>query len=182
MDPTSILELQGAGGIASALSAFMGASAQQTSLRYHSQIDSLNATTSERSAQAALLAGQHQEQQVMLHTAQMSSAQTAGFASHGIDTGQGSAARTIASTNVMGQADANTVAANSVRQAWGYRMQGTNYANDALMKSSAANAISPVMAAGTSLLSSSGQVAQNWYMMSKAGVPGVPSFSQPAPN
>ena len=89
------LTMQGAGGMLSAFSAFMGAQAQKTSLGFQADIDSINATASERAAQAALLAGQRQEQQSMLATANLKSTQQAGFASRGVDLGEGSAARTI---------------------------------------------------------------------------------------
>jgi hypothetical protein len=38
----------------------------------------------------------------------------------------------LTSTDVMGQIDKNTIAANAVRSAWGYRTQATSFQNEAL--------------------------------------------------
>ena len=47
------------------------------------------------------------------------------------DLGVGNAAETLASTDIMKEVDANTTMANAIRNAWGYRMQGTNFTNEA---------------------------------------------------
>lgn len=163
------LALQGAGAGMGALGALLGAIGQGQGLRMQAEVAGINATTSERAAQAAMLAGQREQQRSMLATANLKSTQQASFAGHGIDLGEGSAARTLASTDVLGKIDADTIAANAVRSAWGYRTQGTSYRNEALTKNSTAGAVSPVLAAGTSLLSSATGVASNWYMLNKAG-------------
>lgn len=163
------LDAQGAGALISVFSAFAGAQAQRSQLRYQADIADINAGTAARAAQAALYAGQRQEQASMLATANLKSTQTADFASHGVDLGEGSVARTLASTDIMGKIDANTIAANAVRTAWGYRTQQTNFTNDALMRRSSANGISPVMAGASSMLTGASMVASNWYTLNKAG-------------
>ncbi|MDR0380357.1 MAG: hypothetical protein LBI62_10540 [Candidatus Accumulibacter sp.] len=65
--------------------------------------------------------------------------------------------------------DANTLIANAVRNAWGYRAQATNYQNEALMARAQAKGISPDRSAMSSLLGSAGRVASSWYAFSKAG-------------
>jgi len=166
------LGLQGIGGIISMMGAYVGAQGQKSNLRAQADIADINAATAERSAQATLLAGQREEQRSMLATANLKSSQQAGFAANGIDLGEGSAARTLTSTDVMGKIDANTIAANAVRSAWGFRTQATNYENEALTKRAGASAISPGMAAASSLLTSAGSVASNWYALNKAGALG----------
>lgn len=163
------LGMQGIGGILSVIGAFGSAWGQRQQLKTQAAIDQINATTAERSAQAALLAGQHEEQNSMLRTAQLKGTQTAGLAAHGVDIGEGSAARVLATTDLMGEVDKNTIAANALRAAWGYRTQATNARIDAGMKDSQAGAISPFMAGGTSLLNSAGSVASNWYALNKTG-------------
>ena len=86
-----------------------------------------------------------------------------------MDLGEGSAARVLATTDIMGQIDANTIAANATRTAWGYRTQGTNFKNEASMKRSAAGGMNPGLAAGTTLLTGANAVASNWYMLQKQG-------------
>lgn len=163
------LGMQGIGAIFAMLGAYQSAQGQKANLRGQAAIADINATTAERSAQAALMAGQHEEQRSMLATANLKSTQKVGFAAGGIDLGEGSAARTLTSTDVMGEIDKNTIAANAVRSAWGYRTQATSFENEAMMKRSGADSISPAMAAGTSLLNSAGSVAQNWYALNKSG-------------
>jgi hypothetical protein len=65
--------------------------------------------------------------------------------------------------------DANTIAANAVQSAWGYRTQAVNYKNDALMSRATASGISPGLNAASTLLGEAGQVASTWYGMNKAG-------------
>lgn len=105
----------------------------------------------------------------MLRTANLKSTQQAEFASHGIDLGEGSAARVLTSTDVMGTIDKNTIAANAVRAAWGYRTGAVNASNAGLMANGSADALSAGAAGATSLLGSAGSVAQNWYMLNKSG-------------
>jgi len=170
------LAAQGAGGLISVIGAFAGASAQRASLRYQAEVANINAGTAARAAEAALMVGQHQAQASMMATANLKSTQTAHLAANGVDLGEGSAARTLASTDIMGKIDANTIEANAVRAAWGYRTQQTNYENDARMRQASAAAISPTLAAGTSLLTSATAVAPNWYSLNKAG--GLDAFAQ----
>ena len=163
------LDFQGAGGIMAAFGAFAGAQGQQTSLRNQADIAGINATTAERTAQSALYAGQQQAQRSMLATANLKGQQQASFAANGVDLGEGSANRTLTSTDVLGQVDANTIAANAVRSAWGYRAQASNFQNEALQKRASADSISPWMAGASSLMNSAGSVASNWYQLDKAG-------------
>lgn len=163
------------GGVMSALGAFMSIAGQQSSLRTQAAISEINATSAEQTAQAALLAGQREEQRSMLATSQLRGQQKAGLAASGVDMSQGSAARVLASTDIMGEIDKNTIAANAVRAAWGYRTQATNLSNDAMTKRAAASAMSPVAGAATSALTSAGTIAQNWYQLNKAGAVGMPS-------
>ena len=101
---------------------------------------------------------------------QLKSSQRAAMAANGIDLGTGSAAELQASTDTMKDIDANQLLANAVRNAWGYRMQGVNYQNEAMMARAGAKGINPGMAAFGSLLSGATNVATSWYGLSKSGV------------
>lgn len=170
-DPSSIGNFatmsQGAGAVMSVIGTYFGAKSQQSMLRAQADIDQINAAIAEQSARTALMIGQRQEQQSMLQTGQLKGHQTASMAANGIDLGEGSAARVLTDTDVMGKIDADTIAANAVRQAWGYRTQAVSIQNEALMKRSQADAISPWMGATSSMLTSAGTVASNWYSMNK---------------
>lgn len=194
------------GGTAiSAIGGYYSAATQKASLEGQAQLaaingriaDSLGETNSliadtngriaELSAQAELRRGQREEQSSRLKTAQVKSAQRTAMAANGLDLGSDSALRILTTTDVMGEIDANTIAANAVRSAWGYRVQATNYqteaasaslqgkilatnsANEALIKSATAGAINPGMSAFSSLLGNAGSVASSWYRFNKAG-------------
>lgn len=171
---TAALGAQGFGAASSAVSSYYSAQSQKASLGLQATIADINAQTAESATQQALYSGQRQEQASRLRTANLKGQQTASLAANGIDLGQGSALRVLTDTDTLGQIDANTIQANAVRSAWGYRTQATNYQNQALQARSAAGAISPGMALATSLLGGATQVAGSWYSFNKAG-----AFAQP---
>jgi hypothetical protein len=160
---------QGFGAAQSAVGSYYQASSQKAALGLQATLADINASTAENAAEAALFSGQRQEQASRLQTANLKAKQVTSMAANGVDLGQGSAARVLTTTDVMGEIDANTINANAVRAAWGQRTQATNYANQALMSRSAAKAISPVGALATSLLGSATKVAGSWYTMGKQG-------------
>ena len=163
------LALQGIGAIVGVMSAYGSVQAAKRSLRFQAQMAEINGKMAEQGAQSILMAGQRNEQRSSIATANLKSTQTANFAANGIDLGEGSAARTLTSTDVLGEIDKNTIHANAVREAWGYRANAVNANNDALMKRSQADGMSGGAAAFTSLLNSASSVAQNWYQLDKAG-------------
>lgn len=165
---------QFAGAATSAVGSYYGAQSQKSALGFQASIDSINASAAERTAQAALLAGQHTEQAIRLNTANLKAKQITGMAANGIDLGSPGAARALTSTDVLGEIDADTASANAVRAAWGYRTQATNFSNDALLKKAGADSISPFVSSATSLLGSSWTVASNWYRLKQSG-----AFTQP---
>jgi hypothetical protein len=161
--------MQVAGAVSSAIGAYASVKSTKANLRMQAILNGINAQSAERTADSTLAAGQHEEQASMLRTAQLKSTQQAQFAASGIDLGEGSAARVLTSTDVMGAIDKNTIAANAVRSAWGYRTGAVSASNQGLMESASAASMSTGIAGGTSLLGSAGQVAQNWYMLNKQG-------------
>lgn len=157
------------GAISSAFGAYYQSKAQKTQLRLQADISRINARVAENAAQSTLLSGQRQEQSTRLRTAQLKSTQRAKMAGRGIDLGSDTALNILTGTDVMGEIDANTVAANAVRAAWGYRTEGTNSQIAASMASANAAGISPMASATSSLLGSAGSVASTYYSLNKAG-------------
>ncbi len=157
--PTIALASMGAGTAASTVGAYYAAQSQKDALN-------LRADLNERQAQQVLEAGQREEQRSRLATARLKSTQRAGIAANGLDVG--SAADLLTSTDLMGEADAQTIRANAVRQAFGYRSEAT-------MQRASAGAISPGMAAATTLMGQAGQVASGWYRLNQAGALSTPS-------
>jgi hypothetical protein len=164
------LAVMGAGAANSAVGAYNSARSSKISLGLQANLAEINARMSESAAQQTLLSGQREEQKSMIATANMKGAQRASMAANGIVLGEGTANQVVTSTDVLGEIDANTLHANAVRSAWGYRIQGVNQTNQALTSRSAAGAIKPGMSAATSLVGSAAQVASSWYAMKNAGV------------
>lgn len=152
-----------------AVGAFTGAKTQRTLLNAQADVAEINARMAEAAARSARQAGQRQEQASRLQTRRVKGAQRAALAANGVDIGVGSAAESLATTDIVGEWDANTISANALRTAWGYRMEGVNFRNDANARRAGASAISPGMAGVTSLLGGAGQVAASWYRFQQAG-------------
>lgn len=167
------MAVMGAGAASSAVGAYYGAKSQKVSLELQSSLSDINARMSESAAQQTLLTGQREDQKSRIATANLKGSQRAGMAANGIDLGEGSATQVLTSTDVLGEVDANTLHANAVRSAWGYRTQGVNQSNQALMSRASAGAINPGQSAMTSLLGSASSVASSWYMMNKGGAGGA---------
>ena len=163
------LTWQAGGAASSAIGGYFSAASQKAALQGQAAIDDTNARISELAAQSAITQGQQQVAAMTLRAAQLKSKQRAALAANGVDLGEGSAAETLASTDTLKEIDANTVTANAVRNAWGYRTQATNFENDAIMKRTSARGINPLLAAGTSLLGSGATLAKSWYLMNNAG-------------
>lgn len=161
------LALQVGGAFSSAIGGFYSARAQRSSLKFQADMAALNAQLAESSAQQALAQGNQQIADLTLKAGQLKSKQRVALAANGVDLSQGNAAEIQASTDLMKEIDANTLKQNAIRNAWGYRLQGTNYRNQALMDTATANSINPAGEAFTSLMGSAGNVAQSWYMLNK---------------
>jgi hypothetical protein len=157
----------------STVGSYYTAKGQKIALRGQADLADNNARVAELAAQSAIRQGQKVEQSVRLRTANLKSSQRASMAANGIDiTALGAhdtAANVLTTTDVMGEIDANTVAANAARSAWGYRTEGVNYKNDALLKRSGARSISPLLSAGGTLLSGATDVSSSYYALKKTG-------------
>lgn len=167
----------GFSAIGSALGSFFSASGQKAALEAQANIAEINARTSENAAQSVLNQGKQQVAQSSLKYGAVKSGQKAALAANGVDIGTGNAAELQGSTDIMKEIDLNTLKANAVRSAWGYRTQSSNYQIEAMTKRVAADGISPSMSAGTTLLSSAGKVASQWYALNKSGAFDSPSNS-----
>lgn len=167
-----ILGAQGAGAIFSAMGASSAAKGQKNALNAQAALEDTNAKISEMNAESELLAGQREEQKSRLQTASIKGTQKTNIAANGIalDNDPTSTANNIlTTTDVMGEIDANTIRANAISSAWGYRIEGVNHTNNALLARAGASAISPTKAAFTSLLGSATSMGTNYYSLKKVG-------------
>lgn len=184
------LGMQAMGALSSAGAASGAAASTKADLAFKSKIASINSQsimdaaeinkkTTEEAAQTSMLAGEQDAHKIQLGASQLKSHQKVSLAANGIDLSSDTAQQILNTTDVMSEADVNTVQTNAVRQAWGYRMQGeaamgrarTEAANESAQagrSAAASSAIDPNMSYKTSLLGSAGQVAGSWYQYSKA--------------
>jgi len=168
-NPTALLTAQGAGAATSAAGAYYSAKGEKLALQGQADLAENNARVAELAARSAIRQGQKVEQSVRLRTANLKSSQRASMAANGIDLSSDTAVNILTSTDVMGEIDANTVAANAARSAWGYRTEATNFQNDAMFKRTSAGTINPYMRAGTTLLTGAIDVAKSYYMLDRVG-------------
>lgn len=186
-----------AGMGAQAAGARQAAQAQKTSLLYESQVANNNAQIAEYQAQGAeaqaraaegqardaTVYGGIREQAVRMQSAALKSSQRTALAANGVDVREGSANDILTSTDYMTALDVNAVGMdtrsavmdaytardNALKNAWGYRTQGAGYKDAAANSRASAATVSPNRSALLSLIGNSGQVANTWYNMNKAG-------------
>lgn len=132
------------------------------------QVAANNATIANWQAGDAIARGQKNAAQVGIRTNQLAGDQRAALAANGVDLSVGSAVHIQEDTDYFGKIDANQVVDNAAREAWGYRTQADNFTGNAAMLRARADAESPWLAAGSSLLGSATRVAGSWYSMDKA--------------
>lgn len=164
------LALQASGALMGIVSSYYSAKSQKSALRHQAEIAEINAGLAELAAQNETLAGQREEQKLRLRTGGIKAGQRVAMAANGIDIANSPTAQNILnSTDILGEIDAQTIQANAVRSAWGYRTQASNLTSEAAMARATASGISPGMSALSSMLTGAGQVASSWYSLNKAG-------------
>lgn len=167
---TAVMGAQ-AGGLAySTVGAYYASQAQKSALNGQARLADINAQLSELSAQTALNAGQRQEQSARLKNASVKGSQRASLAANGVALDSDTAVNIVTTTDVIGEIEANDIAANAISTAWGYRAQATNYRNDATLKRGQAKGINSGMAAASTFLTGATQIASSHYLAKKYGV------------
>lgn len=158
-----------AGGAMSTVGSYYSALGQKSALKFQATLSDINARAAESDARNALARGERAEQSVRLDTASLKSSQRVALAGNGVDLGSDSAAAILTSTDVLGEIDANQTKANALREAWGHRTEATSYRSQANIDRATASSISPGTSAFTTLLTSAGQVAGQYYEGTKSG-------------
>ncbi|MHB1091452.1 virion core protein, T7 gp14 family [Thiobacillus sp.] len=161
------LGLQTAGAVSGAIGGFYSARMTKNQLAFEADMSRINARIAELGARSAFERGQKEVASLTMQAGQLKARQRASMAANGIDLGEGNAAELQASTDLMREIDKQTIEANAVRSAWGYRTEATNLQSAALMKEGSAAGISPFGAGMSSLLTGAGQVASSWYQMNE---------------
>lgn len=137
------------------------AAAQRASLNYQRQVAENNARTSEALAEDARQRGRAEERSQRLRTQQLLGRQQAVLAATGFQADSGSALGILGDTAALGELDALQIRDNAAREAWQFRVQGSNdRAQAGLFGLEASNVQS---ASPAPLLSSIGTVSERWY-------------------
>lgn len=167
MNPFFILQAMSAGS--DAIGSYFGARTARTNARSQAAISRINARISDLRAKDALMTGQRQEQARRMQTTQQKSAAKVAMAANGIDLGSDVATNLLASTDYVGEVDANAIAANAIKSAWGYQTEASNLRTQGSMLDSQADQISPTLSAINSLIGSASRAAPQWYQMKRGG-------------
>jgi len=161
------LQLAGAG--LGAVSAYNNSRSAKSAYNAQAQVARNNAIIAGWQADDALARGDRQAAEVRSKTRQIKGRQRAAMAANGVDLGTGSALEILTDTDYFGEIDANTTRDNAAKEAWAIRNQARGFEYDAGMAKARAGAESPLLAAGTSLLTSAGRVSDRWYTTGKRG-------------
>ena len=89
------------------------------------RVGEINARLAEMAAETEQTRGQIEYGSFTLKKGRLKSSQRANLAANGVDLGEGSAAESLVSTDIMGEIDGQTIISNAVRTAWGYQTQAS---------------------------------------------------------
>lgn len=158
-----------AGAVSSVMGAYYSAQMQKADLKFQEEMAGINAQIAEVQAKSVVARGQRMEQKSRLDTAQLKSSQRARLAANGVDLGSVSSLAILTSTDLLGEIDANTIAGNTLIEAANARAGVANQQIRASQYGAVSATTSPTTSAFSTLLSSGGRVAQQWYAMKKEG-------------
>jgi len=146
-EPMTIIALS-----AAVLGGVMTAKSQKDQGDFTEAMGKRNAQTEQAKADEAIRIGAIDEERQRTQTKQIMGEQRAGMASTGLEVDSGSFGDILADTAKFGELDAQTIRANALKDAWGFKGEATN----SLLQGSMAGRAGSMNAAGT-LLSSASQ-------------------------
>ena len=154
-----------AGTAVSAFSNYQQQRAQNQAAEYNARIMERNAQVANMQADQVIKQGEIEEKQHRLKVKNLIGAQRAAAAGSGFVVDEGSFLDNMQDTAGFGELDALTIKSNAARSAWGIRNQATDYTAQANL--SRMRKGSPVMAAGTSLLTGASQLGSQLYQFNR---------------
>lgn len=150
------------GAVGAGVSSYNKANTEKKNEAYKSKVAENNAIIAQDQATVAENRGQQQVMSAQLQHEALFGSERANLAASGVDLGQGSANDLLTSTKLISKIDENTIQDNALREAWGFKVQGSNFKDDATKLAENANAISPYSSAFTSILGSASQANSSW--------------------
>lgn len=159
------LGAQGVGAAFTASGAYTKAVADKTAYGVQADVADQNAVIARAQASDAITRGQTATFNSQLRTRQIKGQQIAAMAANGLDLSEGTPLNILTDTEFMGQNDANVLARNAIKEAYGFSVSAANAKSNADLLRYRADMESPGKAAAASLLTSAGSVASKWYSM-----------------
>jgi hypothetical protein len=170
IDPISMMVI---GSVMSAGTSIMGGFQQKDQAQYQAAVARNNAEIARRNAVYAEQVGVRREQEEIFKVRDLVGQQKAAQGASGLAVGVGSGADVIGSTSGLGLLSIGNVRDAGVREAYGYRVQETNFNNEAsLLKTQGKNAVtSGFIGAASSLIGGASQIGQMQAGMARSGRP-----------
>lgn len=153
----------------SAIGAYSNSRNTKAAMGAQAQVNRNNAQIAQWQAEDAIRRGDRDAMKVRTRANRVKGAQRAAFGANGVDMSTGSALQILSDTEYFGELDAGTVKDNAAKEAWALRNQAMGFNADADLLRSRADAEKPLMAAGTSLLTSASKVSAQWGSGSGGG-------------
>jgi hypothetical protein len=160
--------------LATGYGAIKNSQAQREQADFQADQDKFNSVQSNLQADDAIARGEIDAQNAGTQARQFKGAQKSAIAASGVAVDSGSAADLLAETDKMSTLDILQIKNNAAREAFGYRSQGANYANQAditrrtgksvaanTLLTGGANAISTIANAATSYSNRKAQSKEN---------------------
>lgn len=151
-----------AGSVVSAAGQWQGALYASRMARYQAQVADQNKARAHEAAMDTIEAGQDQQRQLGREVAARVGAQTARMAGNNVDVTMGSAARTIADTQMIGREDSDALSRNIAERVKGFQTDIWNFESEKrAAKAEAKQAkTAGTFAVGTTLLGGAAQYAK----------------------
>lgn len=159
------IDFQVAGLAFSAISAFSQSSSQKNAYKYQEQVAANNAKVAKWQAEDARRRGDEAAADQHRKMLALGGNQAATLASRGFDLNSGSAWNTLSDTQLFGGIDEERIRDNAKKQAWSFEVQANNDMANSQAYGNASDNINPMMAAGGTLLTGAGSVADSWYKL-----------------
>lgn len=167
------------GAIQQGQAAAAAARQQSAAAAYQAQVARNQQQVLEWQARDAEARGSEEERQRRVKTRLQIGAQRAAMASQGVDLGEGSPLDIVGDTAAVGEQDALSIRSNARREAWDFRLRGTNAGADAAMGDFSSRALARRAASyesaswlgvGANLISGASTVSDRWSMYKTRGV------------
>ncbi|MCH7333484.1 hypothetical protein [Acinetobacter modestus] len=143
-----------------ALDTYNKKKAEKEALKQQAIIADINAGLEDQQARGAIDYGRNQIEDYQRGITSFKSSQINALAENGVDVSQGSAIDILASTDIQGQSDIDTLRYNAALQSWGHQVNKNNYQNQANGLRVQAKSIKPIfnalMAGGQSFAQTGG--------------------------